>query len=57
MRRPLGWLGMLPLLVCTAEAADAPSGLRCEWRVSPADVRDPCPEFFWEVPWARPCAR
>ncbi len=25
-----------------------PTGLRCEWRVEPAVVRDPCPEFYWE---------
>ncbi len=50
MRWPLSWLGMLPLVVGTAEAAEAPSGLYCEWRASPAVVRDPCPEFFWEVP-------
>ncbi len=33
-------LGVL-LLTCTAQALDAPSGLRCQWRVEPADVRDP----------------
>ncbi len=26
------------------------AGLRCEWRVNPQDVPDPCPEFFWEMP-------
>lgn len=50
MRWPLALLGVLVLLGGTGEAADAPSGLRCEWRASPAEVRDPCPEFFWEVP-------
>jgi hypothetical protein len=29
---------------------DTVSGLRCEWRVQPADVPDPCPDFYWEAP-------
>jgi len=50
MRLPLGWLGILSLVVLAVEAAEGPSGLRCEWRVSPAVVPDPCPDFFWETP-------
>ena len=30
-------------------AGQAPTGLRCEWRVNPTDVPDPCPEFYWET--------
>jgi len=30
-------------------AGQAPTGLRCEWRVSPTDVPDPCPELYWEA--------
>ena len=37
-----------PLLALTAFAAEAPSNLRCQWRVNPLDVRNPCPEFYWE---------
>lgn len=48
MRRPLVLVWLL-LLTGTVQAGDAPSGLRCEWRVQPDEVRDPCPEFFWET--------
>ncbi|MGD8238244.1 MAG: putative glycoside hydrolase [Armatimonadota bacterium] len=30
-------------------APDPPGDLRCEWRINPTDVRDPCPELYWEV--------
>ena len=30
-------------------AAPAPANLRCEWRVNPDAVADPCPEFHWEA--------
>ncbi|NLY00155.1 MAG: hypothetical protein GXY83_28995 [Rhodopirellula sp.] len=29
------------------------AGLRCEWRINPHDVPDPCPEFSWETPARR----
>jgi|GEM_PF-1458328 len=46
---------ILPLLMVLAAcraalcAPGAPENLRCEWRVNPTDVRDPCPELYWEV--------
>ncbi len=39
---------LLGLSVFAAQAAEPPKDLRCEWRVEPTDVRDPCPEFYWE---------
>ena len=30
-------------------AGQAPTGLRCEWRVNPTDVPDPHPELYWET--------
>ena len=35
------------LISCVAHAGRAPSDLRCEWRVQPVAVADPCPEFYW----------
>ncbi len=32
-----------------ALARQAPANLRCEWRVNPTNVPDPCPELYWEV--------
>jgi len=39
---------LLVQLAGAATAAEPPGNLRCEWRVEPLDVRDPCPEFSWE---------
>ncbi len=39
----------------SAAAAQAPRDLRCEWRVNPTAVSDPCPEFFWRVPNQSAC--
>jgi len=39
----ISWMSAL-----TAFGAEAPSNLRCQWRVDPLDVRNPCPEFYWE---------
>lgn len=50
MKLTLGLSGLLSLLVGTAQAIDAPLALRCEWRVQPDAVADPCPEFSWETP-------
>jgi len=36
-------------LTASELAGQAPSELRCEWRVNPTDVPDPCPEFYWET--------
>ena len=48
--------GLLVLwLVAPLLAAQAPANLRCEWRVNPADVRDPCPELAWDVPSQSAC--
>ena len=39
----------LILLAAASFAAEPPGNLRCEWRVNPSDVRDPCPELYWEA--------
>lgn len=46
---------LLVLLAGAATAAESPSNLRCEWRVEPADVRDPCPELSWECAGQTAC--
>jgi len=39
------------LIVVPAQRDSAtPENLRCEWKANPQAVRDPCPEFYWEVP-------
>lgn len=42
-------LALLVTLAAQGEPA-TPKNLRCEWQVNPQAVRDPCPEFYWEVP-------
>lgn len=37
------------LLAAAAFCGEPPADLRCEWRANPSDVRDPCPEFYWEA--------
>jgi len=37
-------------VLCAPLVAEGPVNLRCEWEVNPRVVRDPCPEFYWEVP-------
>ena len=45
-RAALLWAALIPLTVLSGEP---PALLRCEWRVNPTCVRDPCPEFYWET--------
>jgi len=47
---------LVAVLSCTcALGTDAPTDLRCEWRVNPTVVSDPCPEFFWRVACQSAC--
>jgi len=39
----------LGLLSGAAAAPEPPGDLRCEWRIDPSKVRDPCPELSWQV--------
>lgn len=44
------WLYLgVAVLGVALRAAEAPRALRCEWRVEPRGVRDPCPEFAWHA--------
>jgi hypothetical protein len=45
----IGLLVITLTLTASAVAGQAPRGLRCEWRVNPTDVPDPCPELYWET--------
>lgn len=50
----------LPSALILANAAPLHAGqeatdLRCEWRVNPPDVADPCPEFYWRAPSQSAC--
>ena len=37
------------IVAVSVSAGPTPTGLRCEWRVNPTDVPDPCPELYWEA--------
>ena len=45
-------LASLAVLVfgCVCHAGPGVGDLRCEWRVQPTAVHDPCPEFYWVTP-------
>jgi len=43
------WMAAIAVLGSSLVAAAAPTDLRCEWRVAPDSVTDPCPEFCWKA--------
>ncbi len=45
----IGFFVFTLVLATSSLAAQTPTGLRCEWRVNPTDVPDPCPELYWEA--------
>lgn len=47
-RRLVGFLFVWIVAACAVATAEAPCNLRCEWRINPDAVHDPCPEFYWE---------
>ena len=46
---PTGLFAITLTVAVSSQARPVPTGLRCEWRVNPTDVPDPCPEFYWEA--------
>ncbi len=44
-----GLLAITLTVAVSPPAGPAPTDLRCEWRVNPTDVSDPCPELYWEA--------
>ncbi len=49
------WVPGLVLTTACCFAVEAPQRLRCEWRANPEAVRDPYPEFSWDVPGQSAC--
>jgi hypothetical protein len=46
---PTGLFAITLTVAVSSIAGPVPTGLRCEWRVNPTDVPDPCPELYWET--------
>lgn len=45
----VAFVALALLLVEGRVGAEPVRDLRCEWRVNPAAVADPCPEFWWQA--------